>query len=77
MEPIDRAREKEWLEQMDTILVFVCTTCFCVLAELISCPGRIIREFLERFPHRTSRSSRTGPHGYYTGCSNLPYANDA
>ena len=24
MEIIDRAREKEWLEQMDTILIFVC-----------------------------------------------------
>ena len=24
MEAIDREREKEWLEQMDTILIFVC-----------------------------------------------------
>jgi hypothetical protein len=24
MEIIDREREKEWLEQMDTILIFVC-----------------------------------------------------
>ena len=24
MEVIDREREKEWLEQMDTILIFVC-----------------------------------------------------
>ena len=29
MEIIDREREKEWLEQMDTILIFVChTACF-------------------------------------------------
>ena len=28
MEIIDREREKEWLEQMDTILIFVCHTCF-------------------------------------------------
>jgi hypothetical protein len=26
MEIIDREREKEWLEQMDTILIFVCLT---------------------------------------------------
>ena len=25
-EIIDREREKEWLEQMDTILIFVCST---------------------------------------------------
>ena len=25
-EIIDREREKEWLEQMDTILIFVCPT---------------------------------------------------
>ena len=28
MEVIDREREKEWLEQMDTILIFVCLTLF-------------------------------------------------
>ena len=29
MEIVDREREKEWLEQMDTILIFVChTACF-------------------------------------------------
>ena len=28
MEVIDREREKEWLEQMDTILIFVCITLF-------------------------------------------------
>ena len=28
MEKVDREREKEWIEQMDTILVFVWHTCF-------------------------------------------------
>jgi len=28
MEIIDREREKEWLEQMDTILIFVCPVSF-------------------------------------------------
>ena len=28
MEVIDHEREKEWLEQMDTILIFVCLTLF-------------------------------------------------
>ena len=28
MAVIDREREKEWLEQMDTILIFVCLTSF-------------------------------------------------
>ena len=52
MEVIDREREKEWLEQMDTILIFVCLTSFCRWAELINCPGGIVRQFLERFPDR-------------------------
>jgi hypothetical protein len=26
MEIIDREREREWLDQMDTILIFVCVT---------------------------------------------------
>jgi hypothetical protein len=30
MELIDREREKEWLEQMDTILIFVCLVSFNV-----------------------------------------------
>jgi hypothetical protein len=30
MEIIDRDREKEWIEQMDTILIFVCLTPFDV-----------------------------------------------
>ena len=28
MEIIDREREREWLEQMDTILIFVCNPVF-------------------------------------------------
>jgi hypothetical protein len=28
MEIIDREREREWLEQMDTILIFVCIISF-------------------------------------------------
>ena len=31
MEIIDRERQKEWIEQMDTILVFVCMTFFLTL----------------------------------------------
>ena len=27
-EVVDREREKEWLEQMDTILIFVCLSVF-------------------------------------------------
>ena len=77
MEIIDREREKEWLEQMDTILIFVCHTCLWRLVELIGCSGCTVRRFLERFPHRTPPSSRTGPYGYHTGCSDLPDANDA
>ncbi len=77
MEIIDRERKEEWLEQMDTILVFVCTTCVCAFAELIRRAGCIVRRFLERFPDRTPGSSRTRPHGYHTGRSNLPNANDA
>ena len=30
MAVIDREREKEWLEQMNTILVFVCITLFAL-----------------------------------------------
>jgi len=77
MEVIDREREKEWLEQMDTILIFVCLTCFYDLAELIGCPGRVIRGVLERFPHRAPQSPRTRPHGYNTGRPDIPNANDA
>ena len=47
---IDRERGNEWLEQMNTILVFVCTTCASVFAELIGCAGCVVRVLLERFP---------------------------
>jgi len=77
MEIVDREREREWLEQMDTILIFVCLTCFFVLAQLIGCPDCVVRKLLERFPHRTPQSSRTRPHGYHTGRLDIPNANDA
>ena len=77
MEIIDREREKEWLEQMDTILIFVCLVSLRRWAELIGYPGDIVRGFLERFPNRTPRSSRTRPHGYHTGRPHLPNADDA
>jgi len=77
MEIIDREREKEWLEQMDTILIFVCIVSVSRWAKLIDCPGGIVRGFLERFPHRTPRSSRTRPHGYHTGRPHLSNADDA
>ena len=78
MEIVDREREKEWLEQMDTILIFVChIACFCFSAGLIGCPGCVIRGILERFPHRTPPSSRTRPYGYHTGRPYLPNADDA
>ena len=56
MEVIDREREKEWLEQMDTILIFACLTSFWRWTDLINCPGGIVRQFPERFPDRASRS---------------------
>jgi len=77
MEIIDREREREWLEQMDTILIFVCITSLWGYAALISCLGGIVRRFLERFPHRTPRPSRTAPTGCHTGRSDLSNANDA
>ena len=77
MEIIDREREREWLEQMDTILVFVCPTCCLCFDGIDCCPGCIIRQFLERIPHRTPRAPRTGPYGNHTGRTNLPNANDA
>ena len=74
---IDRERGNEWIEQMNTILVFVCTTCVCGFAELIGSAGWVVRGLLERFPDRTPGSSRTRPHGYHTRRSNLPNTNDA
>jgi len=49
-EVIDREREREWLEQMDTILIFVCITPLWRYADLISCPGGIVRRFHKRLP---------------------------
>ena len=77
MEIVDREREKEWLEQMDTILIFVCHTCSLPSVELIGCLGCTIRRFLERFPDRTPPSPRTGPYGYHTGRLKLSNADDA
>ena len=36
MEAIDRERDKEWLEQMDTILIFVCITFFAFRSNWLS-----------------------------------------
>jgi len=77
MEIIDREREKEWLEQMDTILIFVCLVSLSHRAKLIGCPGGTVRGILERLPHRTPRSPRTRPHGYHTGRPHLSNADDA
>jgi len=77
MEIIDREREKEWLEQMDTILIFVCLVSLSRWAKLIRCPGGTVRRILERFPHRTPRSPRTRPYGYHTGCPHLSNTDDA
>ena len=77
MEIIDREREKEWIEQMDTILIFVCLASLSRWTELIDRPGRTVRGFLERFPHRTPRSSRTRSHGYHTGRPHLSNTDDA
>ena len=34
MEKVDREREKEWIEQMDTILIFVCHTGFLIFSRI-------------------------------------------
>ena len=49
MEIIDREREKEWLEQMDTILIFVCLTSLCRQPELISCQAALFAGFISTF----------------------------
>jgi len=46
---IDREREKEWLEQMDTILIFVCPTSFWRQHELMSCQAALFAGFLSSF----------------------------
>ena len=48
-----------------------------MLARVDWLSGRIICRFLELFPDRAPRSSRTGPHGYHTRRPHLPNANDA
>ena len=59
----DRERDGEMLREMDTIIAFVCHACFYILAELTSCPGCVIRQFLGLFLERRPSSSRTGPYG--------------
>jgi hypothetical protein len=49
MEIIDREREKEWLEQMDTILIFVCLTPSGVSPELIACQAALFAGFMSAF----------------------------
>jgi len=49
MEIIDREREKEWLEQMDTILIFVGLTSFRRQPELMRCQAALFAGFLSSF----------------------------
>ena len=49
MEIIDREREKEWLEQMDTILIFVCHTSLWRPLEFIGCQAALFAGFLSAF----------------------------
>jgi hypothetical protein len=49
MEIIDREREKEWLEQMDTILIFVCLTSLRRQPELIVCQAALFAGFISAF----------------------------
>ena len=49
MEIIDREREKEWLEQMDTILIFVCHTSLWSQLEFIRCQAALFAGFLSAF----------------------------
>jgi hypothetical protein len=49
MEIIDREREKEWMEQMDTILIFVCLTSFWCQPGLIGCQAALFAGFLSSF----------------------------
>ena len=49
MEIIDREREKEWLEQMDTILIFVCCTLLWRQPELIGRQAALFAGFLSSF----------------------------
>jgi len=49
MEIIDREREKEWLEQMDTILIFVCLTPLWCQPELMGCQAALFAGFMSAF----------------------------
>ena len=49
MEIIDREREKEWLEQMDTILIFVCIVSLWRWAGLIGVQAALFAGFLSAF----------------------------
>ena len=49
MEIIDREREKEWLEQMDTILIFVGLTSLRRRPELMCCQAALFAGFLSAF----------------------------
>jgi hypothetical protein len=49
MEIIDREREKEWMEQMDTILIFVCRTSLWCQPALIGCQAALFAGFLSSF----------------------------
>jgi hypothetical protein len=49
MEIIDREREKEWMEQMDTILIFVCRTSLWCQSALIGCQAALFAGFLSSF----------------------------
>jgi hypothetical protein len=49
MEIIDREREREWLEQMDTILIFVCLTSLWRQLELMGCQALLFAGFLSTF----------------------------
>jgi len=49
MEITDREREKEWLEQMDTILIFVCLTSLWCQPELMGCQAALFAGFMSAF----------------------------
>jgi len=49
MEIIDREREKAWLEQMDTILIFVCLTPLCRQPKLIDWQAALFAGFISAF----------------------------
>jgi len=49
MEIIDREREKAWLEQMDTLLIFVCLASLSRQPELIGCQAALFAGFISAF----------------------------